>query len=66
MTQNAPLHVEEMVRVCRSSGVVAAGWALLMYRTVDRIAQARWKVAGLHNIVTRPCGLGMIVSGTVP
>ncbi|MHB2019187.1 MAG: class I SAM-dependent methyltransferase [Candidatus Xenobia bacterium] len=66
LTQNAPCHVEEMVRVCRSQGVVAAGWALLMYRTVDRVAHGRWKVAGLRNIVTRPCGLGMIVAGTVP
>jgi ubiquinone/menaquinone biosynthesis C-methylase UbiE len=66
ITQNAPCHVEEMVRVTRSGGVVASGWALANYGIVAQIARRRWEIAGLKQIQTRPAGLGIVVTGVVP
>jgi ubiquinone/menaquinone biosynthesis C-methylase UbiE len=66
ITQNAPCHVEEMVRVTRPGGVVASGWALANYSMVAQSARRRWEIAGLKNIQTRPAGLGLVVSGVVP
>lgn len=66
LVQNAPSHVEEMVRVCRVGKVVAAGYALANYGIVAPAARRRWEIGGLKNIATRPAGLGMVISGIVP
>jgi ubiquinone/menaquinone biosynthesis C-methylase UbiE len=66
VVQNAPIYVEEMVRVCKVGSVVAAGWALANYGIVAQTARRRFEIGGLGSIQTRPAGLGTVVSGVVP